>query len=473
MFIAMRSRSFIALAVLLAACSGSAEVTTTTRPSTTTSTTTSTTQATPTTTITTLPVELNPQQVFAAVSPAVAFVATDLGTGSGVRYGSDFLVTNAHVVWPYETARVVFPDGTEILDAPVMGWDYMGDLAVIDLSGTPGLPEPPAFVDGSGLPIGTEVFLIGYPAEGDEFPQPTFTSGILSQHRTWDTGGMDFIQSDAVITGGQSGGALVSNRGEVLGISGLTFGEGFALVTGAADVVERIDGLLAGDDVDGLGNRQLPKASDADQTSYDFAVDNFLDEDTFLVYAEQDTDVDITAQGKDDIRLVFLAPDGVLEADADEVFDGPETITSTLLLPGPHLVSVLTFTLGLNTGQIDSNVPLTPFPDPDHGKKLAVDSVTAAHADYPGDIDYFFIDLVDGQTIEITVTSLILDVDLLVDRLDNPDEPLAYDDDSGGGIYQTDATIEFTADQTGEFLIGVTDLVNIGPAGYYIEVVGR
>ncbi len=466
MFTAMRSRSLVALSVLLAACSGSADGTTTTTAPTTTS-------QLSTTTTTTTAEELGPQEVFATVSPAIAYVATELSTGSGVRYGSDFLVTNAHVVWPYESARIVFPDGTEILDAPVLGWDYMGDLAVIDLSGTPDLPPPPPFVDGSDLPIGTELFLIGYPAEGEEFPQPTFTSGILSQHRSWAAGGIDFIQSDAVITGGQSGGALVSNRGEVLGISGLTFGQGFALVTGSAHVVERIDGLLAGDDVDGVGNRQLPKPSDTDQRSQDFSVDNFLAEETFLIHDQQDVDVEITASGDDDIRLVLVAPDGFLEVDADQEIDGPEVLMSTITLPGPHLVSVLTFTVDPTIGRLESNVPLTPFPDPDHGRRLEIDSVTAAHADYPGDIDYFFIDLIDGQTIEITVSSLILDVDLLVDRLDNLGEPLAYDDDSGGGIYQTDASLDFTADRTGEFLIGVTDLVNIGPAGYLIEIVGR
>ncbi len=407
------------------------------------------------------------------MSPSIAFVSTDFGTGSGVRYGDSYLITNAHVIWPYQNARVVFPDGTEILDAPVLGWDFMGDLAVLDLSGSAGLASAPPFVDGADLPIGTELFLIGYPAEGEEFPQPTFTSGILSQHRRWEAGDIDFIQSDAVITGGQSGGALVSNRGEVLGISGLSFAEGFALVTGSRAVTERIDGLLAGDDVDGLGNRDLPEPSDADAVEYSFLVDNFLAEDTFLIYADQDTEVEITAQGKEDIRLAFLAPDGVIEADADEEIDGPESLESTIFLPGPHLISVLTFSLGPNSGRIESNVPLTRFPDPDHGVRLEVDSVTAGHADYPGDIDYFFLDLVDGQTVEINVTSLILDVDLLVDRIDNPFEPLAYDDDSGGGIYQTDASLEFTADQTGEFLIGVTDLIGIGPAGYYIEVIGR
>lgn len=462
----MRMAKILVVSLLVAACSGSSTGTTTATTATTVPPSSTTTSESTTTTSG----ELDPQEVFASVSPSIAFVSTDLGTGSGVRYGSDYLITNAHVVWPFEAARVVFPDGTEIQEAPVLGWDFMGDLAVLDLTGASDIPPEPSFADGSILPIGTELFLIGYPAEGDEFPQPTFTSGILSQHRRWEAGGIEFLQTDAVITGGQSGGALVSNRGEVLGISGLSFAQGFALVTGSASVLERVDGLLAGDDVDGLGNRTLPEPSSDDPFSVDFTVDNFLSEDTYLVYADKDTDFEITADGTGDIRLVMLAPDGVLEADADEELEGPETIFGTILLPGPHLVSVLTFTLGVNEGRIESDVPLTRFPDPDHGKRLEVGSVTAAHADFPGDIDYFFVDLQDGQRIEITVSSIILDVDLVIDRLDNTGEPLAYDDDSGGGIYQTDAQLTFTADQTGEFILGITDLVGIGPAGYFITI---
>lgn len=42
------------------------------------------------------------------------------------------MVTNAHVVWPFETVRVTFPDGSEHLDVPVIGWDLMADLAIGD-----------------------------------------------------------------------------------------------------------------------------------------------------------------------------------------------------------------------------------------------------------------------------------------------------------------------------------------------------
>lgn len=69
--------------------------------------------------------------VFARVAPAVAFIETPTGTGSGVLIEDGYVVTNAHVVWPFQTVRVVFPDGSEFLDAPVLNWDLMADLAII------------------------------------------------------------------------------------------------------------------------------------------------------------------------------------------------------------------------------------------------------------------------------------------------------------------------------------------------------
>jgi len=42
-----------------------------------------------------------------------------------------YVLTNAHVVWPLQDVRVVFLDGSEHLDAPVLKWDLMGNLAVI------------------------------------------------------------------------------------------------------------------------------------------------------------------------------------------------------------------------------------------------------------------------------------------------------------------------------------------------------
>ncbi len=60
-------------------------------------------------------------EIFTAISPAVAFVDTPTGTGSGVLIQGGYLLTNAHVVWPFSAVRVVFPDGSEYVDTPVVG----------------------------------------------------------------------------------------------------------------------------------------------------------------------------------------------------------------------------------------------------------------------------------------------------------------------------------------------------------------
>ncbi|MDE0187887.1 MAG: hypothetical protein OXN80_02170 [bacterium] len=61
----------------------------------------------------------SPAQVYADVSPSVAFVSTPVGSGSGLLIEGGYVVTNHHVIWPYEKARVVFSDGTEFPDVQV------------------------------------------------------------------------------------------------------------------------------------------------------------------------------------------------------------------------------------------------------------------------------------------------------------------------------------------------------------------
>ena len=75
---------------------------------------------------------ITPEEIFARVSPSVVFIQTPIGSGSGVLFEDGYVVTNAHVVWPYQKVRVVFPDGSEYLDAPVLKSDSMYDLASLD-----------------------------------------------------------------------------------------------------------------------------------------------------------------------------------------------------------------------------------------------------------------------------------------------------------------------------------------------------
>ena len=87
-----------------------------------------------------IPPKLSSAQIFTKVSPAIAYIQTAETSGSGVLIEGRFLVTNRHVVYPSETARVVFPSGAEFDGVPVRGWELETDLAVlgpIDISMEP------------------------------------------------------------------------------------------------------------------------------------------------------------------------------------------------------------------------------------------------------------------------------------------------------------------------------------------------
>ena len=163
------------------------------------------------------------ERVYESTAPSIAAITTEIAGGSGVLIDGETVLTAAHVVWPYRVVRVVFPNGEEIQDAPVVGWDPFGDLAIIDVSGAVNLPSPAEIGDGENIPLGRPVYLVGYPGESEEFPQPTITEGILSLTREWEIEQWTFLQSDATVVGGQSGGALVDEDGTVIGITNFSF----------------------------------------------------------------------------------------------------------------------------------------------------------------------------------------------------------------------------------------------------------
>ena len=146
--------------------------------------------------------------VYESIAPAVVFVETGSGTGSGLLLASNVILTAAHVLYPHRSARVVFPDGTELLDVPLIGWDLMTDIAVLGPVQSE-VPPPPIGAT-SELAIGSDLFTIGYPGEEEPYPQPTISRGVLSRYRHWPDQGITYVQTDALVDGGQSGGVLAS-----------------------------------------------------------------------------------------------------------------------------------------------------------------------------------------------------------------------------------------------------------------------
>jgi serine protease Do len=156
------------------------------------------------------------------------------GLGSGVIVSPDgHILTNAHVVDGAEHVRVVLNDGREYT-AKVLGVDKPSDLAVIDVTAE-NLPAL-SLGDSSTPRVGDVVLAVGNPLGVGQ----TVTMGILSARgRTTEVGDgsyQDFLQTDAPINRGNSGGALVTANGELIGItsqilsqSGGNIGIGFAI----------------------------------------------------------------------------------------------------------------------------------------------------------------------------------------------------------------------------------------------------
>jgi S1-C subfamily serine protease len=315
------------------------------------------------------PRPLTAQEIFARISPSVVFLETLATTGSGVLTEGRYIITNAHVVWPFDEVRIVFADGSEHLKVPVLGLDLLGDLAVLGPINTEN--KPLGLRDGEGMLIGSNVFLIGYPAEAEQFPKPTITSGILSRIRQWEAIQMTYLQTDAAIAGGQSGGVLVSDEGEIIGISGFSFSEAqFGLVASAADVQNRIRRLSAGEDVSGLGAR--PDFFAAGQKEHSFTLENRVDRRMFLIEPPDNGPVSITLDGQNDGGFIVVDMYGNALIEVDEQFSGTESGSFTPAFTVPHFLHVWQSSHASGEYRLSSNVNLIPYPDPDDGKTVKV-----------------------------------------------------------------------------------------------------
>ena len=143
---------------------------------------------------------------------SVVIVETADGHGSGCIISNDgYIVTNAHVVGQEEQVKILMADGLEA-KGQVVRVNAEMDLALIkiDADGLSAFQLPSS----SAAEIGTDVYAIGTPAD-KELGQ-TITKGIISGRRKIE--GHALLQTDVSINGGNSGGALVSHTGQLLGI---------------------------------------------------------------------------------------------------------------------------------------------------------------------------------------------------------------------------------------------------------------
>lgn len=161
----------------------------------------------------------NLPQLVENLSPSVVTIFTQSGLGSGVVYSADGLIlTNEHVIHGATSVEVGFADGQRV-EGTVKASDAVTDLALVQAKRT-GLPKP---TYQSNLPkVGEGALVLGSPLGFEN----TATAGIISGlHRSIPGSAsnslslVDLIQTDAPISPGNSGGAVINMRGEVIGIS--------------------------------------------------------------------------------------------------------------------------------------------------------------------------------------------------------------------------------------------------------------
>jgi serine protease DegQ len=158
-------------------------------------------------------------RVAADVGPSVVAIRAGEGEGSGVVYDEDgIVVTNAHVVRDATDVEVVFADG-RTSPGEVLATDEVVDVAVIDVE----RDDVPAAVFADELPrVGELAIAVGNPLGFEH----SVTAGIVSAlHREIPGSAqqapslVDLVQTDAPISPGNSGGALVGGDGIVLGLN--------------------------------------------------------------------------------------------------------------------------------------------------------------------------------------------------------------------------------------------------------------
>jgi serine protease Do len=139
-----------------------------------------------------------------------------VGTGSGVIISEDgYIVTNNHVIKDATEIEITL-NNKKSYKAKLIGTDSKMDIALLKITADEKLPYT-TFANSDSVKIGEWVLAVGNPYNLNS----TVTAGIISaKARNLDASGIQsFIQTDAAVNPGNSGGALVNTRGELIGIN--------------------------------------------------------------------------------------------------------------------------------------------------------------------------------------------------------------------------------------------------------------
>ena len=452
---------------------------------------------------------------------SVVFLETPYATGTGVAVhvdDADYVVTNLHVVDPFGAVDVSL-GGNDIGPLPVIGADVATDIALLgpieDVEDLTPLPLGDPTVE-----KGDDVFLLGFPGSADTLDADlTITSGIVSRTRTAEGWDQTYIQSDAVIGEGQSGGALFAATGELAGISGLAFDPAFALSLSIQDVERSVTRILDGEGDELLLVPLTAEDAEGGETSGTITAPDDL-EGYVLYLPASDTarTWELQVQGPADPYGVVVADSfegtvlaqsasfeplmadflsqlsersGLSPAELGGPEPADEAVRALEIAPGsfrievePDVAAEVMIALGVGVTDAEltwtSSLPLWPLTEQVETRTLTVDepvegTISGFRAGVPFDVE-----LEAGVEVELLASSpqgdlaIILappgvtmnsvDVDPDVDN-----EELEYFDDSGEGIYGLGVRESFTPEVSGVHRLWLNNY-EMTPIAYRVAV---
>ena len=197
---------------------------------------------------------LKPTEIYQKVSPAVVTVIAShrdsRSGGTGVIFSENgFVLTNAHVIEDCESVTVYLASGHSF-SATLVGHDGDEDLAVLKISSDSPFPTV-SFGDSDDLLVGEPAYAIGNPLGVDLIG--TFTSGMISGlSREIEVGksSLRLLQTDTALNNGNSGGPLINQYGQVIGIniakmqSGFSNVEGIGFAIPTAEAMKKVNDLI-------------------------------------------------------------------------------------------------------------------------------------------------------------------------------------------------------------------------------------
>ena len=174
------------------------------------------------------------QQNATALKNAVVTILSDKGSGSGFYIAPGYVLTNRHVVGTAKYVKIKLEDGKELV-GEVVREDAPRDVALLRTEPTTMPVLPLRLTDAV---VGEDVYAIGSPL--NQKLSGTFTKGVLSATRVNE--GVRFLQSDAAVNPGNSGGPLLDASGSALGMTTLKINNtaGLAFFVPMRDATDRL-----------------------------------------------------------------------------------------------------------------------------------------------------------------------------------------------------------------------------------------